>query len=474
MYNSQAYINGQWHDTDNNFSVSSPLDGSEIASVSSCSEMDASAAIQAAQEAQKKWRMKSPSERASYLLQWEEQISKKQEEIAHLVHLEQGKVPSEAAAELAHSRDLIRWAASDCQRVFSKDFGSFQGLQNTINKRPIGVVGAITPWNFPIASVLVKAASALAAGCTVVLKPSELTPLCALALAAAADKSGLPAGVFNVIPTDMPAPIGELFCNDPRVDMLSFTGSSKVGKDLHTRCAQNMKHTALELGGNAPFLVLENADMSQVIPAAVGSKFFNAGQACVAANRFIIHQKRLHEFVDLIAPQVQAIDTTLNNHDGTIGPLTQSTAPERLDTLIKEAVDRGATELNLRSMTRQDHYYSPRILMNVRSEDRISREEIFGPVIAIQTFDEDLDGIEMANDTRAGLAAFLFGANNYYTQNMANSLNFGMIGCNTTQIFSPSLGFRGIKDSGCGAEGGMNSLDDYLQERNLTLGIKYE
>jgi succinate-semialdehyde dehydrogenase/glutarate-semialdehyde dehydrogenase len=462
----QAFINNQWVDSNQRLDVLNPATKNAIGSIPNLDSSSITAAIDAAETALASWKKVAPIERANLLLQWHDLILQNIQPLAQLLSLECGKSQKEACAEVAYGASFIRWFAEEARRIYGDLIPADQANKHyLVSKQAIGIVGAITPWNFPNAMVTRKCAPALAAGCSVVLKPSELTPFSALALAQLAEKAGFPPGLFNVVTGDA-ALIGQILSQDPRVRKISFTGSTRVGKLLIEQSAKTVKKLSLELGGNAPFLIFSDANLDSAVENLIGSKFRNNGQTCVSANRVLIHQSVYDTFLQKLIPAVQALkvgqafcDTSVD-----LGPLINQFAVDKVQALVDDALCKGARCALGGSALPQlgGYFFEPTILTNIKNNMQIADEEIFGPVIAIQIFDNDAEAIEMANASQAGLAAYIFTENAARLWNLSEVLQYGMIAANTAAFTDTLAPFGGIKYSGYGREGSKYGIEEYL------------
>lgn len=455
------WINGMWHDSHHLFTVTSPLSGQPLARVASATSEHVDLAIHAAAAAQPKWAACAASKRAAVLSQWSEILTEHHEQLARLIHQECGKVLTEAASEVTHGVSLLQWYA---QRLVQEETDasvgmSESGCQLATISQPVGVVGCITPWNFPLASVLVKVGGALATGCACVLKPSEYTPLIALRVAELASVAQLPSGLLNVLPTADPAAVGAVLCQHPDVRMLSFTGSTAVGRALFAAAGQTVKRLALELGGNAPFIVFDDADIALAVDCAMNARFYNSGQICVGANRFLVHDAVYEPFAEALTERVKQLTA---GPQADIGPLIHQAAVGRIEALIADALAQGAAlrcggttgDLGL-------SYFAPTVLDGMTHAMRAASEEIFGPIVCLYRFSSDEEAFQVANNTEAGLAAYVFTQNAERLNHAANVLQAGAIGLNTSELFHLNLPFGGVKQSGIGKEQGLHCLDEF-------------
>ena len=468
-----SFINGLWQLNDKKFPVSNPATNSVIAQVSDAGAKEASLAIYSAQNALVLWSAKTANERAALLRRWFELLIAHQDDLARILTLEQGKPLAEAKGEIAYGASYIEWFAEEGKRAYGDTIpASSNDKRIVVIKQPIGVVAAITPWNFPNAMLARKAAAALAAGCTFIARPSELTPLSALALAELSQRAGIPAGVFNVVVGSDAAAMGKVLCQHKAVAKLSFTGSTAVGKLLAKQCADSVKKLSLELGGNAPFIVFDDADIDAAVQGAITAKFRSSGQTCVCANRIFLHESIAQEFTDKFVHAVKQLslgDGLVNKTS--LGPLINKAAVDRIDKLVSQAVNQGALSLLEHPKTMLgENFYSPKVLSCVANNMTIAQQEIFGPVATIISFSEESDVIAMANDTEYGLAAYFYSQNINRIWRVAEQLAFGMVGINDGVISNAAAPFGGIKQSGYGREGSKYGLEDYLSVKYLAFG----
>ena len=468
-----ALIDGKWISSAKTFSVTDPATGTEIATVPDLGAKDAALAIDAASRALPGWSAKTAKERAVILKRWFDLITAETESLAQLMTTEQGKPLAEARAEVGYGASFIEWFAEEGKRAYGRTIPTTAASKRYITiKQPIGVVAAIAPWNFPIAMITRKVAPALASGCTIVVKPAAETPLCALAIAKLGVDAGLPPGVLNIVTTkDAPA-VGKVFCDDGRVRKLSFTGSTEVGKILYRQCANTVKKLTLELGGNAPLLVFDDADINQAIVGAMASKYRNAGQTCVCANRILVQSGIYDRFAGALVEAVKKLAVGPGMEQGSnIGPLITSDAIAKVETLVGDAVKKGAKVLVGGAVDKAGPlFYRPSVVVDVTPEMEIVREEIFGPVAALVRFDTEEDAVELANDTPFGLAAYLFSQNLARAWRVAEKLDAGMVGVNEGIFSNEVVPFGGVKESGLGREGAAEGLDEYLEIKYICLG----
>ena len=472
------YINGQWLEEGPTFAVYNPATGASIGSVIDVSNEQVLEAIAAAEAAFPAWSKTTAYERSAILMRCHALMMERQRALAELMTTEQGKPLKAAMNEVKYAADFLLWFAEEAKRVYGETIPSARSDQRfLVHKQAVGVVAAITPWNYPISMLTRKLGPALAAGCTAVLKPAEATPLCAVAVFEILHEAGLPAGVANLVTVSDPKPVGEIFCTHRAIRKLTFTGSTAVGKSLAQAAAPQLKRVSMELGGHAPFIVFDDADPVHAAKGVSLVKFLNTGQACISPNRIFVQRKILDSFLDTLQVRIEK----LRAGDGlepstTIGPLINHAAIEKIDRQVQDAVSQGA---NLHSGGRpltedgldNGCFYAPTLLSGVTSEMLIYREETFGPVAAVIPFDEEDDVIAMANDTDYGLAAYV------YTQNLSRALrtfedlNFGIIGINDINPTSAAAPFGGMKESGLGREGAREGLDEYLETKLGGLSI---
>ncbi|WP_374681189.1 NADP-dependent succinate-semialdehyde dehydrogenase [Accumulibacter sp.] len=469
-----CYINGQWAaaDSGRSFAVTNPASGEQLATVPEMGADETRRAIEAARVAQPAWRAHTAGERAKVLRRWFELLLANQEDLAQLMTAEQGKPLAEARGEIAYAASFIEWFAEEGKRIYGDIVPPHHADKRVlVTKEPIGVCAAITPWNFPAAMITRKVGPALAAGCCVVLKPAEATPLSALALAELAERAGVPAGVFNVVTGDAPAIGGEL-CANPTVRKLSFTGSTEVGRILMQQCAPTIKKLSLELGGNAPFIVFDDADLDAAVQGAILSKYRNAGQTCVCANRLLVQEGVFDTFVEKLAVAVAGLRVGNGVDDGvTQGPLIDAAAIAKVEELVEDARSKGARVVcggKPHSLGRT--YYEPTILANVTPAMRIAREEVFGPVAPVFAFKTEADAVAMANDTEYGLASYFYTENLARSMRVSSALEYGIVGVNTGLISTEVAPFGGMKSSGLGREGSKYGIEDYLEIKHVCIG----
>ncbi len=469
----QSFVNGAWLSNESTFSVNNPANQAVVANVSDdCADV-AEAAVTAAKAALPAWRSKSANERAAILRKWFDLMMAHQQELGEIMTLEQGKPLAEAKGEIAYGAAYVEWFAEEAKRVYGDTIPAPAGDKRiVVIKQPVGVVAAVTPWNFPNSMITRKAAPALAAGCTFVIRPASETPLSALALAKLAEQAGIPAGVFNVVVGTDARGIGKVFTESKDVAKFSFTGSTPVGKALIAQSASTVKKVSMELGGNAPFIVFDDADIDEAVKGAIGSKYRNAGQTCVCANRLFVHSKVQDEFVQKFTAAVVSLKVGDGMEDGTaIGPLIHEKAMNEIDDKVQTSVEQGANIITGgKKHALGGSFYAPTILSDVTPEMPIAQTEIFGPVSPIITFDSEDELIAMANDTEFGLAAYFYARDIGRVWRVAEALEYGMVGVNEGIISNPAAPFGGVKQSGMGREGSKYGLDDYLEIKYICMG----
>jgi succinate-semialdehyde dehydrogenase/glutarate-semialdehyde dehydrogenase len=477
LFKTSSYINGQWTQAHDNstFPVDNPATGKVIAQVSNLSAQQAQSAIDAASKAQKAWRARTGKDRAAILRRWFDLIIANTEDLAQLMTLEQGKPIAESRGEIAYGGSFVEWFAEQAKRTTGDILASPNSANRMLVMRePIGVCVAITPWNFPNAMITRKVAPALAAGCTVILKPAEQTPLSALALAELAERAGMPAGVLNIITADADGSIaiGKTFCESPIVRKLTFTGSTAVGRILMQQSAPTIKKLSLELGGHAPFIVFDDADIDAAIEGAMISKYRNAGQTCVCANRFYVHEGVYDVFVEKLAARVDALRVGDGFAEGvTQGPLIDDAAIAKVQEHVDDALSKGATVVTGGAAHKLGgRYFQPTVLSDVNEQMLCMREETFGPLAPVVKFTDEAHVIELANHTDYGLAAYFYSRDVGRIFRVAEALEYGMVGVNTGLISNEVAPFGGVKQSGLGREGSMYGMDDFMEMKYVCVG----
>lgn len=470
-----AYINGTWVTSANTFDVTNPADGTTIGSVPNLAATDAQAAIDAAAAAFPAWSARTGKDRAAVMRKWFDLLIANSDDLASLMTAEQGKPLAEAKGEVGYGASFIEWFAEEAKRVSGDVMSStWSDKRMVVLKQPIGVCVSITPWNFPIAMITRKVAPAVAAGCTIIIKPAEQTPLSALALAELAHQAGFPPGVINIVTADAArsVEVGKILCASPTVRHLSFTGSTPVGRTLMQQCAPTVKKLALELGGHAPFIVFNDADLDAAVEGALQSKYRNAGQTCVCTNRFYVHTSVYDAFVAKLGAGAARIKVG-NGFDAGVGqgPLIDFQAIEKIRDHVADALAKGASIITGGQMhALGGYFYEPTVLSNITADMKIMREETFGPVAAVIRFTSEEEAIAAANDTDFGLASYFYSRDIGRVWRVAEKLEFGMVGINTGLISNEVAPFGGIKQSGLGREGSRYGMDEYLEMKYLCMG----
>ncbi|MCW2290123.1 succinate-semialdehyde dehydrogenase/glutarate-semialdehyde dehydrogenase [Pseudomonas sp. BIGb0408] len=475
LFRQQAFVNGAWADADSGqtIKVTNPATGDVIGTVPKMGAAETRRAIEAADKALPAWRALTAKERSAKLRRWYELMLENQEDLARLMTIEQGKPLAEAKGEIAYAASFIEWFAEEAKRVYGDTIPGHQADKRLIViKQPIGVTAAITPWNFPAAMITRKAGPALAAGCTMVLKPASQTPYSALALAELATRAGIPAGVFSVV-TGSAGDIGSELTGNPIVRKLSFTGSTEIGRQLMAECAQDIKKVSLELGGNAPFIVFDDADLDKAIEGAIISKYRNNGQTCVCANRIYVQDGVYDAFAEKLKVAVEKLKIGNGLEDGTTtGPLIDEKAVAKVKEHIEDAVSKGAKILSGgKAHALGGTFFEPTILADVPKNALVSKDETFGPLAPLFRFKDEAEVIAMANDTEFGLASYFYARDLSRVFRVAEALEYGMVGINTGLISNEVAPFGGIKASGLGREGSKYGIEDYLEIKYLCLSI---
>lgn len=467
-----SFINNLWLTSSDTFEVVNPFDESIIARLANAGIDETLQAIGAAKSALNDWSALSANQRSQILRRWFELIMTNQDELAKILTLEQGKPLAESKGEIAYGASFIEWFAEEGKRVYGDTIPATSGDKRIlVVKEPVGVVAAITPWNFPNAMIARKAAAALAAGCTFVVRPATLTPLSALALAELAQQAGIPAGVFNVIIGTDSRAIGEVLTTHPDIAKFTFTGSTKVGKTLIKQCASTVKKVSMELGGNAPFIVFDDADIDAAVQGAIVSKYRNAGQTCVCSNRILVQHTVLDEFTEKFINAVNELNMGNGLDEGVnVGPMVSSSAAADVKHLVQDSLAMGAKIATAGDSAPGVCFYTPTVLTNVTNEMPIAKNEIFGPVAPIITFTTEQEALSIANDTEYGLAAYFYARDIGRVWRVSSALKFGMIGINDGIISNAAAPFGGVKQSGNGREGSKYGLDDYLEVKYLCMG----
>jgi len=475
LLKTQAYINGEWIDADSGetFPVYNPATNEVIAEVASVGVAETRRAIEAAEVARHEWAARSAHERSAILRKWNDLMLENTEDLAIIMTVEQGKVLAESRVEIVYSASFIEWFAEEAKRVYGEVLPQPQtDRRGIVIRQPVGVCAAITPWNFPSAMLARKAAPALAVGCSMVAKPPHETPLSMLAMAELAHRAGLPAGLLNIVPSETSREIGEELTSNPTVRKLTFTGSTSVGKLLTRQCADTLKRLSMELGGNAPVIVFDDADLELAAKGAAASKYRNSGQTCICANRIMVQDTIYDDFIE----ELKKVVGTYKIGDGmdetvTHGPLISRKALEDIKDLVDDAIGHGATVAAGGEFGEGDsHYVEPTILCNVNEGMRIFKEEIFGPIAPIYKFSTEEEAIAMANDTEFGLASYLYTSDHGRAWRVAEGIDYGMVGINETIIASAYMPFGGVKESGQGREGSHQGVEEYLETKYLCFG----
>jgi len=462
----QCLIKDGWHaaNDDATIEVSNPFNGDVIGTVPSLTTADVNDAVTYSHEAQITWAAKTPQERAQLLQKWADLIDANKEDLAIIMTAEQGKPLAESRGEIGYANSFIRWFAEEGKRVYGDVIPATNSqLRYVVLKQPVGVCAAITPWNFPAAMITRKAAPALAAGCTIIIKPATETPFSALALGALAEQAGIPAGVIQVV-TGKSSVIGDILTGDARIHKLSFTGSTEVGRTLMAQCAPTIKKLSLELGGNAPFIVFDDADLEKAAEGLIASKYRNAGQTCVCANRVYVQDSIKDEFLDIFIKKVAELKVGDGMEEGVnVGPLINEKALQKVQALLKDALDKGATLIAGGSTNNASALaYNPTVITDISADMDIASEEIFGPIAPIFTFSSEEEVIRAANDTIYGLAAYFYSSDYARAWRVTEGLEYGMVGHNTGMLSTEVAPFGGVKQSGFGREGSKYGIEEYV------------
>ncbi|HEX5391852.1 MAG TPA: NAD-dependent succinate-semialdehyde dehydrogenase [Rhodocyclaceae bacterium] len=474
LLRSACYIDGQWvgADSGETIAVTNPATGETIATVPRCGADETRRAIAAADAALPAWRALKAIDRSRILRRWYDLMIEHQDDLARIMTLEQGKPLAEAKGEILYAASYLEWFAEETKRIYGETIPSpFADRKLIVQREPVGVCAAITPWNFPSAMITRKTGPALGAGCTMVLKPAEQTPLSALALAELAERAGVPAGVFSVV-TGKASAIGGVMTSSDVVRKLTFTGSTQVGRLLMAQCASTIKKLSLELGGNAPFIVFDDADLDAAVVGAIASKYRNAGQTCVCSNRFLVQAGVYDQFAEKLAAAVAGLKVGNGLQDGvTQGPLIDDAAIDKVESLVKDARDKGAKSLSggkRHALGRT--WFEPTVLTGVNQTMELAREEIFGPVAPLFRFETEEEAIKMANDTEFGLASYFYSRDIGRVWRVSEALEYGMVGINTGAISTEVAPFGGVKNSGLGREGSHHGIEEYTELKYLSMG----
>ncbi len=475
LFQQNAFIDGIWIEAQDqhHIEVTNPANEERIGSIPNMGRAEAIQAVESSYQALQSWKALTAQARADLLLAWHKLTLEHADELAQIMTIEQGKPLAEALGEVKYAASFIQWFAEEGKRIYGDVIPTTNaGQRFLVTKEPVGVVAAITPWNFPIAMITRKAAPALAAGCTIVIKPANETPYCALAIAKLAEKAGIPKGVINVI-TGKSAEIGAVFTSHEKVKKLTFTGSTPVGRLLMQQCAPTIKKLALELGGNAPLIIFEDADLDKAVQGAMFAKYRNAGQTCVCANRIYVHKNIYKAFSEKFVTAVKALKVGNGLDEGTqIGPLINEKAVLKAQKLIDDACAKGASIACGGKKHKLGYsFFEPTVLTNVDQSMEIVGEEIFGPVAPLISFETDEDVIAQANDTIFGLAAYIYTENISRIFKVSEQLEYGMVGMNSTAISNEVVPFGGVKQSGVGREGSKYGLEEFMTIKYLCLGV---
>jgi succinate-semialdehyde dehydrogenase / glutarate-semialdehyde dehydrogenase len=476
LFKSDALINGQWVAGNNRFAVHDPATGQHLADVANMGPADAEAAIAAADKAWPAWRAKTAKERSTILRKWYDLLMANQDDLGRLMTAEQGKPLAEAKGEVAYGASFVEWFAEEAKRVNGETLPQFDNNRRLmVLKQPIGVCAAITPWNFPLAMITRKVAPALAAGCPVVIKPAELTPLTALAAGELALRAGIPAGVLNIITADAgnSIAVGKVICASDTVRHLSFTGSTEVGRILMAQCAPTVKKMSLELGGNAPFIVFDDADIDSAVEGAFASKYRNAGQTCVCSNRFYVQEGVYDQFVEKFAAKVRTAKVGNGFDEGVNqGPLIEDAAVDKVERHVKDAVAKGGRVVvgGKRLPGVGSQFFEPTVVADATADMLCAREETFGPFAPVFKFKTEQEAIDAANATEFGLASYFYSRDIGRIYRVGEALEYGMVGINVGILATEHVPFGGVKQSGLGREGSHFGMDDYVEVKYLCIG----
>ena len=474
LLETRSYINGEWVEADKTYDVVNPATGETVASVADFGRQGVKEAIDGAYAVQKEWAALTAKERADILLKWHDLILDNQEDLAQILTAEMGKPIAEARGEIGYGASFIRWFAEECRRIDGDIIpGHQRDKRILVLKQPIGVVGSITPWNFPNAMIARKVAPALASGCTFVGRPAELTPLSATVMAVLGERAGIPKGVLNIVTGSDAAEMGKELCENTKVRKLTFTGSTRVGSILMQQCAGDIKKLSLELGGNAPFIVFNDADIDKAIEGCMISKFRNAGQTCVCANRIYVQSNVYDEFAEKLAAAMA--DLSIGNgakEETKIGPLINANGLAKVEDHLSDATAKGAKVISGGKRSNAgDLFFEPTVLTGVTNDMKVTREETFGPLAPLFKFETDDEVIERANDTEFGLACYFYSNDLSRVWKVTEALEYGIVGVNTGLISSTEGPFGGIKQSGLGREGSKYGIDDFLELKYVCMSV---
>jgi succinate-semialdehyde dehydrogenase/glutarate-semialdehyde dehydrogenase len=473
LLKTDALINGHWVQGTSRFDVHDPATGQKLADVANLTAQDAEAALYAANAAWPAWRNKTGKERSIILRKWYDLLMANREDLGRIMTAEQGKPFAEAKGEVIYGASFVEWFAEEAKRVNGETLPQFDNNRRLmVLKQPIGVCAAITPWNFPLAMITRKVAPALAAGCPVVIKPAELTPLTALAAAELAIRAGIPAGVVNILTADSDnsIAIGKVFCSSDIVRHISFTGSTEVGRILMAQSAPSIKKLALELGGNAPFIVFDDADIDSAVEGAMASKYRNAGQTCVCANRIYVQDAVYDEFVQKFSAKVKTLKVGNGFEDGVAqGPLIEDAAVEKVERHVQDAIAKGG-KVMAGGHKLDGQFFEPTVIADARADMLCAREETFGPFAPVFRFHKEQEAVDAANNTEFGLASYFYTRDIGRIYRVSEALEYGMVGINVGVIATEHVPFGGVKQSGLGREGSSHGMDEYLEMKYLCLG----
>ena len=473
LLKTDALINGQWVAGASRFDVNDPATGKKLADVANLGPAEAEAAIAAANTAWGPWKAKTGKERSTILRKWFDLLMANQEDLGRIMTAEQGKPFAEAKGEVVYGASFVEWYAEEAKRVNGETLPQFDNNRRLlVIKQAIGVCAAITPWNFPLAMITRKVAPALAAGCPVVIKPAELTPLTALAAAELAVRAGIPAGVLNILTADSDNSIavGKVFCASDTVRHISFTGSTEVGRILMAQSAPSIKKLALELGGNAPFIVFDDADIDSAVEGAMASKYRNAGQTCVCANRIYVQDKVYDQFIEKFAAKVKALKVGNGFEDGVVqGPLIEDAAVQKVERHVQDAIAKGG-KVVVGGKKLSGQFFEPTVISGATADMLCAKEETFGPFAPVFRFHKDQEAIDAANNTEFGLASYFYSRDVGRIFRVSEALEYGMVGINVGVIATEHVPFGGVKQSGLGREGSSHGMDEYLEMKYLCIG----
>jgi len=474
LLETRSYIDGQWIEGEKTTEVRNPATNEVIAKVANLGVSETTNAIDSAYAAQKSWAARTAKERCAILLKWQDLMLENTEDLAQILTAEMGKPIAEARGEIAYGASFIQWFAEEARRVYGDTIPGHQvDKRILVLRQPIGVVASITPWNFPNAMIARKVAPALAAGCTFVARPAVLTPLSATAMAVLGERAGIPAGVFNVITSEDSSGVGKELCTNPKVRKLTFTGSTRVGSILMQQCAGDIKKLSLELGGNAPFIVFDDADLDKAVEGALIAKFRNSGQTCVCANRIYVQASVYDSFAEKLSVAIAKLKVGNGAEEGNqIGPMIEKSGLDKVEEHLKDALDKGAkVAIGGHRNAAGDLFFDPTVLTGVTSNMLLAREETFGPLAPLFKFDTDDEVIKMANDTEFGLASYFYANDLSRVWKVMEELEYGMVGVNTGLISTAEAPFGGVKQSGLGREGSKYGMDEYLEMKYVCLSV---